>query len=79
MELPPSSVPNCLRRIPTRSRQTLVAATRQPRASGAGRKVVLDERHLGDRTARINGGPQFPLNAPVSLYVLCDNQVEVDH
>src|SRR5689334_20280847 len=34
---------------------------------------------MGQNYTFLNGGPDFPFNAQVSLYVLCDGQAEVDH
>ena len=39
-------------------------------------------RHLtlmGQKYTFLNGGPDFPFNPQVSLYILCDGQAEVDH
>jgi len=33
---------------------------------------------MGQQYIFLNGGPDFPFDAQVSLYVLCDSQSEVD-
>jgi predicted 3-demethylubiquinone-9 3-methyltransferase (glyoxalase superfamily) len=44
-----------------------------------GRPFIVDLTLMGQNYIFLNGGPEFPLNPQVSLYVLCDSQAEVDH
>ena len=44
-----------------------------------GRPFFVDLTLMGQDYIFLNGGPMFPLNAQVSLYVLCDSQTDVDH
>jgi predicted 3-demethylubiquinone-9 3-methyltransferase (glyoxalase superfamily) len=44
-----------------------------------GRPFFVDLTLMGQNYIFLNGGPEFPFNAQVSLYVLCDSQAEVDH
>jgi predicted 3-demethylubiquinone-9 3-methyltransferase (glyoxalase superfamily) len=44
-----------------------------------GRPFIVDLTLMGQNYIFLNGGPEFPFNAQVSLYVLCDSQADVDH
>jgi predicted 3-demethylubiquinone-9 3-methyltransferase (glyoxalase superfamily) len=44
-----------------------------------GSAFIVDLTLMGQNYIFLNGGPEFPFNAQVSLYVLCDSQAEVDH
>jgi predicted 3-demethylubiquinone-9 3-methyltransferase (glyoxalase superfamily) len=44
-----------------------------------GNPFIVDLTLMGQNYTFLNGGPEFPFNAQVSLYVLCDGQAEVDH
>jgi predicted 3-demethylubiquinone-9 3-methyltransferase (glyoxalase superfamily) len=44
-----------------------------------GSPFIVELTLMGQNYIFLNGGPQFPLNAQVSLYVRCDDRVEVDH
>jgi predicted 3-demethylubiquinone-9 3-methyltransferase (glyoxalase superfamily) len=44
-----------------------------------GSPFIVDLTLMGQNYTFLNGGPDFPFNAQVSLYVLCDGQAEVDH
>ena len=44
-----------------------------------GAPFIVDLTLMGQNYTFLNGGPDFPFNAQVSLYVLCDGQAEVDH
>ncbi len=44
-----------------------------------GTPFFVDLTLMGQNYIFLNGGPQFPFDAQVSLYVLCDGQAEVDH
>jgi predicted 3-demethylubiquinone-9 3-methyltransferase (glyoxalase superfamily) len=44
-----------------------------------GSPFIIELTLMGQNYIFLNGGPEFPFNAQVSLYVLCDSQVEVDH
>jgi predicted 3-demethylubiquinone-9 3-methyltransferase (glyoxalase superfamily) len=44
-----------------------------------GSPFIVDLTLMGQNYIFLNGGPEFPFNAQVSLYVLCDSQAEVDH
>ncbi|HVN12328.1 MAG TPA: VOC family protein [Kineosporiaceae bacterium] len=44
----------------------------------AGSPFVVDLTLMGQKYIFLNGGPEFPFNAQVSLYVLCDSQADVD-
>jgi predicted 3-demethylubiquinone-9 3-methyltransferase (glyoxalase superfamily) len=44
-----------------------------------GSPFIVDLTLMGQNYIFLNGGPDFPFNAQVSLYVLCDGQAEVDH
>jgi len=44
-----------------------------------GGPFIVDLTLMGQNYTFLNGGPDFPFNAQVSLYVLCDGQAEVDH
>jgi predicted 3-demethylubiquinone-9 3-methyltransferase (glyoxalase superfamily) len=43
-----------------------------------GAPFFVDLTLAGQQYTFLNGGPQFPFDAQVSLYVLCDTQEEVD-
>jgi len=44
----------------------------------AGSPFIVDLTLMGQKYIFLNGGPEFPFDAQVSLYVLCDSQAEVD-
>jgi predicted 3-demethylubiquinone-9 3-methyltransferase (glyoxalase superfamily) len=44
-----------------------------------GGPFIVDLTLMGQNYTFFNGGPEFPLNPQVSLYVLCDSQADVDH
>jgi predicted 3-demethylubiquinone-9 3-methyltransferase (glyoxalase superfamily) len=44
-----------------------------------GSPFIVDVTLMGQNYIFLNGGPGFPFDAQVSLYVLCDGQAEVDH
>ena len=44
-----------------------------------GSAFLVDLTLMGQRYTFLNGGPQFPFDSQVSLYVLCDGQADVDH
>ena len=46
--------------------------------SEKGGPFIVDLTLMGQNYIFLNGGPEFPFNAQVSLYVLCDGQAEVD-
>jgi predicted 3-demethylubiquinone-9 3-methyltransferase (glyoxalase superfamily) len=43
-----------------------------------GAPFIVDLTLMGQNYIFLNGGPEFPFDAQVSLYVLCDGQPEVD-
>jgi predicted 3-demethylubiquinone-9 3-methyltransferase (glyoxalase superfamily) len=43
-----------------------------------GSPFIVDLTLMGQNYIFLNGGPEFPFDAQVSLYVLCDGQEEVD-
>lgn len=43
-----------------------------------GAAFIVDLTLMGQQYTFLNGGPQFPFDAQVSLYALCDGQQEVD-
>jgi predicted 3-demethylubiquinone-9 3-methyltransferase (glyoxalase superfamily) len=43
-----------------------------------GSPFIVELTLLGQKYIFLNGGPEFPFNDQVSLYVLCDSQAEVD-
>lgn len=45
----------------------------------AGSVFIVDLTLMGQKYTFFNGGPGFPFNSQVSLYVLCDDQDDVDH
>ena len=45
----------------------------------AGDPFVVDLTLMGQQFIFLNGGPDFPFDAQVSLYVQCESQAEVDH
>lgn len=45
----------------------------------AGSVFIVELTIMGQKYIFLNGGPQFPFNSQVSLYVGCDGQAEVDH
>ncbi len=49
-----------------------------PVGAEAGSPFIVDLTLMGQDYIFLNGGPHFPFNAQVSLYVLCDSQAEVD-
>jgi predicted 3-demethylubiquinone-9 3-methyltransferase (glyoxalase superfamily) len=44
----------------------------------AGKAFVIDLTIMGQKYIFLNGGPQFPFDSQVSLYVLCDGQADID-
>src|ERR1700729_459602 len=44
----------------------------------AGSAFIVELTIMGQSYIFLNGGPQFPFNSQVSLYVLCDGQADVD-
>ena len=44
----------------------------------AGSAMTVDLTIMGQKYIFLNGGPLFPFDSQVSLYVLCDGQAEVD-
>jgi predicted 3-demethylubiquinone-9 3-methyltransferase (glyoxalase superfamily) len=44
----------------------------------AGSTFFVELTIMGQQYIFLNGGPQFPFNSQVSLYVLCDGQDDVD-
>jgi predicted 3-demethylubiquinone-9 3-methyltransferase (glyoxalase superfamily) len=44
----------------------------------AGEVFIVDLTLMGQKYIFLNGGPEFPFNPQVSLYVLCDSQEDVD-
>jgi predicted 3-demethylubiquinone-9 3-methyltransferase (glyoxalase superfamily) len=44
----------------------------------AGSVFIVDLTLKGQKYIFLNGGPEFPFNPQVSLYVLCDSQADVD-
>ncbi|HEY5442163.1 MAG TPA: VOC family protein [Candidatus Saccharimonadales bacterium] len=44
----------------------------------AGAVFIVELTIMGQQYIFLNGGPQFPFNSQVSLYVLCDGQADVD-
>ena len=46
--------------------------------SEEGSPFIVDLTLMGQNYIFLNGGPKFPFDAQVSLYVLCEGQVEVD-
>jgi len=44
-----------------------------------GSAFFVDLTLVGQQYTFLNGGPLFPFDSQVSLYVLCDTQEEVDH
>jgi predicted 3-demethylubiquinone-9 3-methyltransferase (glyoxalase superfamily) len=44
-----------------------------------GTPFIVDLTLMGQQYTFLNGGPLFPFDAQVSLYVLCETQQEVDH
>lgn len=47
--------------------------------AAAGSAFFVDLTLVGQQYTFLNGGPLFPFDSQVSLYVLCDTQEEVDH
>ena len=43
-----------------------------------GSVFIVDLTLMGQKYIFLNGGPEFPFNAQVSLYVLCESQADVD-
>jgi predicted 3-demethylubiquinone-9 3-methyltransferase (glyoxalase superfamily) len=43
-----------------------------------GQVFIVELTIMGQKYIFLNGGPQFPFNSQVSLYVLCDGQADVD-
>lgn len=50
-----------------------------PTGAEEGAPFIVDLTLMGQRYTFLNGGPGFPFDAQVSLYVLCETQEEVDH
>ncbi len=46
--------------------------------TAAGADFFVELTIMGQQLILLNGGPQFPFDSQVSLYVLCDDQAEVD-
>ena len=44
-----------------------------------GTPFIVDVTLMGQQVTLFNGGPQFPFDSQVSLYVLCSDQADVDH
>lgn len=44
----------------------------------AGSAFIVNVTIMGQHYILFNGGPQFPFNSQVSLYVECENQADVD-
>jgi predicted 3-demethylubiquinone-9 3-methyltransferase (glyoxalase superfamily) len=44
----------------------------------AGSPFIVDLTLMGQQYIFLNGGPQFPFDSQISLYVLCETQEEVD-
>ncbi len=44
----------------------------------AGSAFIIELTIMGQQYIFLNGGPQFPFDSQVSLYVLCDGQEDVD-
>ncbi|MDB5184690.1 MAG: hypothetical protein JWN38_498 [Candidatus Saccharibacteria bacterium] len=44
-----------------------------------GSAFVIELTIMGQKYIFLNGGPEFPFNSQVSLYVLCEGQSEVDY
>jgi predicted 3-demethylubiquinone-9 3-methyltransferase (glyoxalase superfamily) len=44
----------------------------------AGSTFIVELTIMGQQYIFLNGGPQFPFDSQVSLYVLCDGQEDVD-
>jgi predicted 3-demethylubiquinone-9 3-methyltransferase (glyoxalase superfamily) len=44
-----------------------------------GSVLIVNLTIMGQRYIFLNGGPLFPFDSQVSLYVLCDDQDDVDH
>jgi predicted 3-demethylubiquinone-9 3-methyltransferase (glyoxalase superfamily) len=57
----------------------VVAAPPGVPGAAAGSPFFVDLTLVGQQYTFLNGGPQFPFDSQVSLYVLCDAQEEVDH
>jgi predicted 3-demethylubiquinone-9 3-methyltransferase (glyoxalase superfamily) len=43
-----------------------------------GAVFIVELTLMGQKYIFLNGGPQFPFNSQVSIYVLCDGQADVD-
>jgi predicted 3-demethylubiquinone-9 3-methyltransferase (glyoxalase superfamily) len=43
-----------------------------------GSAFIIELNLMGQEYIFLNGGPEFPFNSQVSLYVLCDGQADVD-
>lgn len=57
----------------------VVAAPAGVPGTEPGSPFFVDLTLAGQQYTFLNGGPQFPFDSQVSLYVLCDGQEEVDH
>ncbi len=57
----------------------VVAAPEGVPGAEPGSPFFVDLTLAGQQYTFLNGGPQFPFDSQVSLYVLCDGQEEVDH
>jgi predicted 3-demethylubiquinone-9 3-methyltransferase (glyoxalase superfamily) len=49
------------------------------RGAEEGAPFIVDLTLMGQHYTFLNGGPLFPFDSQVSLYVLCETQEEVDH
>jgi len=46
--------------------------------TAAGSAFIIELTIMGQKYIFLNGGPQFPFDSQVSIYVLCDGQADVD-
>lgn len=61
---------------------TIDTITRAPEGvpgTKPGSVFIVELTVMGQKYIFLNGGPQFPFNSQVSLYVLCDGQAAVDN
>lgn len=56
----------------------IVTAPEGVPGAAAGSAFFVDLTLFGQQYTFLNGGPQFPFDSQVSLYVLCDTQDDVD-
>jgi predicted 3-demethylubiquinone-9 3-methyltransferase (glyoxalase superfamily) len=56
----------------------VIAAPEGMPTTPAGSPFFVDLTLMGQHYTFLNGGPQFPFDSQVSLYVLCETQDEVD-